>query len=111
MTLCLSYLHDLGNPKFIWCKYDGEECLIFPSSAVDGYPDRTVIGRYCPAIHSQPSKVCCGVGHGPCVGGVEQEEGVSRELLGAGGLGHSWVPGGNPSVGTLPFPQRSSSST
>ena len=81
MTLCPSYLHDLGNPKFIWCKYDGEECLIFPSSAVDGYPDRTVIGRYCPAIHSQPSKVCCGVGHGPCVGGVEQEEGMSKELL------------------------------
>lgn len=69
------------------------------------------MGCYSPAIHLQPSKARCGVGHGPCAGGVGQEEGVRRELLGSGCLGHSQVPGGSPYTDTLPFLGISSSST
>lgn len=69
------------------------------------------MGCYSPAIQLQPSKARCGVGHDPCAGGVGQEEGMRREVLGSGCLGHSQVPGGSPSTDTLPFLGISSSST
>ena len=58
-----------------------------------------------PAIHLQPSKPRYGVGHGSCMGGVEQVKRVRREPLGASCLGHSQVRGGSPSRGHPPLPR------